>query len=142
MVEAAIQLSASYYRARYYDPTAGRFLNEDPTNFSAGNNFYAYAGNGPSNFKDPFGLDYTTYRSAVVPAIFVNASITIYGPGATAALAAKWQKAILELWNNNPGYGKCDVIFNVQVIADPEAKDPQHASSPSGFAGANNYIYV
>jgi RHS repeat-associated protein len=135
----------SYYRARCYDPTTGRFLNEDPTSFSAGINFYAYAGNGPSNFKDPFGLDYTTYRSAVVPAIFVNASITIYGPGATNALAAKWQKAILELWNNNPGYGKCDVIFNVQVIADPKIKakdDWQAASTPSGFAGANNYIYV
>jgi hypothetical protein len=64
----------------------------------------------------------------------VNASITIYGPGATDALAAKWQKAILGLWNNNPGYGKCDVIFNVQVIADPKIKakdDWQSASTPS-----------
>jgi hypothetical protein len=132
----------SYYRARYYDPGTGRFLNEDPMNFAAGINFYSYAGNSPSSFKDPFGLDYTTNRSAVVPAIFVNASITIYGPGANDAVAAKWQKAILELWNNNPGYGKCAVIFNVQVIADPNAKDWQHASSPPGFPGAQNYIYV
>jgi len=25
---------ASYYRARYYDPMAGRFLNEDPVLFN------------------------------------------------------------------------------------------------------------
>ena len=35
---------------------------------------------------------------------------------------------------------KCDVVFNVQIIADPKAKDPQHASSPAGFPGANNFI--
>ena len=38
---------ASYYRARYYDPTAGRFLSEDPTGFMAGMNFYAYVTNNP-----------------------------------------------------------------------------------------------
>ena len=57
-------------------------------------------------------------------------------------LAEKWQRAILETWNNNIGFGKCDVVFNVQIIADPKAKDPQHASSPAGFPGANNFISV
>lgn len=47
---------ASYYRARYYDPTAGRFVSEDPIGFNGGNNFYAYVDNGPSNQSDPFGL--------------------------------------------------------------------------------------
>jgi len=31
----------SYYRARYYDPAAGRFLSEDPVEFQGGINFYA-----------------------------------------------------------------------------------------------------
>src|SRR5262249_11124672 len=43
-----------YYRARYYDPASGRFVNEDPLQFSAGPNFYAYAGNGPVNRVDLF----------------------------------------------------------------------------------------
>ena len=47
---------ASYYRARYYDPTAGRFLTEDPTRFTAGANFYAYADNDSVNLIDPSGL--------------------------------------------------------------------------------------
>ena len=45
-----------YYRARYYDPTAGRFINEDPINFTAGPNFYVYVGNRPAKYRDPFGL--------------------------------------------------------------------------------------
>jgi RHS repeat-associated protein len=35
----------SYYRARYYDPTVGRFLSEDPIGFAAGDlDLYAYVG--------------------------------------------------------------------------------------------------
>ena len=48
--------SASYYRARYYDPTAGRFLSEDPARFRGGIDFYAYVRNATVNFVDPMGL--------------------------------------------------------------------------------------
>ena len=46
----------SYYRARYYDPNAGRFLSEDPLGLTVGINVYRYAGNNISNFYDPLGL--------------------------------------------------------------------------------------
>ena len=36
-----------YYRARYYDPKAGRFLSEDPLGFEAGINKYVYVENRP-----------------------------------------------------------------------------------------------
>src|SRR5260370_12673238 len=45
-----------YYRARYYDPTVGRLLNEDRLRFAASVNFYAYVGSSPPNFTDPSGL--------------------------------------------------------------------------------------
>jgi RHS repeat-associated protein len=46
----------SYYRARYYDPQAGKFLNEDPIRFRGGINKYRYVGNTPINRIDPTGL--------------------------------------------------------------------------------------
>ena len=45
-----------YYRARYYDPTAGRFTREDPLGFYGGDvNLYRYVWNSPLNFSDPIG---------------------------------------------------------------------------------------
>jgi len=44
----------SYYRARYYDPSTGRFLNEDPSN--QGPSLYGYVENDPTNLIDPMGL--------------------------------------------------------------------------------------
>ena len=35
----------------------GRFLGEDRVRFDAGPNFYAYVGNSPISYVDPFGLD-------------------------------------------------------------------------------------
>jgi RHS repeat-associated protein len=46
-----------FYRARYYDKTAGKFISEDPTGFDAGVDFYSYALNDPATFRDPYGLD-------------------------------------------------------------------------------------
>jgi RHS repeat-associated protein len=46
-----------YYRARYYDPSIGRFVSEDPIRFFAGMNFYEYGFNDPVDSTDPSGLD-------------------------------------------------------------------------------------
>lgn len=47
-----------YYRARYYDPTTGRFVSEDPIGFAgSGPNLYGYVFDNPANLIDPFGLE-------------------------------------------------------------------------------------
>ncbi len=45
-----------YYRARYYKPDLGRFLQPDPIGYTDGMNMYAYVGNNPLGFVDPYGL--------------------------------------------------------------------------------------
>jgi RHS repeat-associated protein len=45
-----------FYRARYYDPAAGRFLNEDPIGFRGGLDLYDFVLDNPMNMVDPFGL--------------------------------------------------------------------------------------
>lgn len=52
------------YRARYYDPTTGRFLSEDPA--KSGDNFYAYTRNNPITRTDPFGLWDTYTHHALI----------------------------------------------------------------------------
>jgi RHS repeat-associated protein len=45
-----------YYRARYYNPQIGRFLETDPVGYEAGMNWYTYCGNNSTNGVDPSGL--------------------------------------------------------------------------------------
>jgi len=65
------------YRARYFDPTAGRFLNEDP--MAQGENYdgldlYVYVENNPLNFIDPWGL-YTMKHGGLHPPLPPSAQI-------------------------------------------------------------------
>ncbi|HYL63625.1 MAG TPA: RHS repeat-associated core domain-containing protein [Candidatus Methylomirabilis sp.] len=50
------EIGLYYYRNRYYDQTAGRFVSEDPIRYHGGIDFYAYVANRPLSRRDPFGL--------------------------------------------------------------------------------------
>src|SRR3989442_11970386 len=45
-----------FMRSRFYNPYLCRFINPDPSGFSGGLNWYAYADGNPVNYLDPFGL--------------------------------------------------------------------------------------
>jgi len=45
-----------YYRARYYDPNLGRFLETDPQGYGDSMNLFAYVVNNPWNATDPSGM--------------------------------------------------------------------------------------
>jgi RHS repeat-associated protein len=45
-----------YYRTRFYNPSLGRFLSEDPSRFSGGDvNLYSYGHRNPLRYRDPSG---------------------------------------------------------------------------------------
>lgn len=49
-------LGLSYYKARMYSPTLGRFIQADPIGYDDGLNWYSYVGGDPVNLTDPTGL--------------------------------------------------------------------------------------
>jgi RHS repeat-associated protein len=74
-----------YYRARFYNPTTGRFVAADPIGFAGGDsNLYRYASNSPALLTDPAGLmayvcskNSGTYHEWVC--VYKNNKMTCYG---------------------------------------------------------------
>ncbi|MGI8931924.1 MAG: RHS repeat-associated core domain-containing protein, partial [Sphingomicrobium sp.] len=61
------EIGVYHYKARIYSPTLGRFLQTDPIGMQGGINLYAYVGNDPVNWTDPFGWDQCSPdRNAIV----------------------------------------------------------------------------
>lgn len=78
-----------YYRARYYDPSSGRFTKEDPIGFTGGLNLYRYSYNSADNLIDPFGL---SPKSGGITKCFGVAFFTAVkkGPGTPGAGFCTW----------------------------------------------------
>jgi len=51
------ELGLYHYKARYFHPGMGRFLQPDPIGYKAGMNLYAYCSNDGLNHTDPNGLE-------------------------------------------------------------------------------------
>jgi len=65
--------SLYYYRARYYDPQTGRFVNEDPIRYAGGGiNFYSYGLNNPMSLIDPMGLATVTNNTGTPVLVWGN----------------------------------------------------------------------
>ena len=64
-----------YYKARYYSPSLGRFLQPDPSRYGYGDlNLYQYVLGDPLNENDPYG-EFTALEGAI--AVIIIATILI-----------------------------------------------------------------
>ena len=90
------------FRLRWYDPATGRWISKDPIGISGGLNLYAFCGNDPVNYVDPWGLEewYSTVRDA-----------SIAGSLAALTLSEKGGKNPIEGSNVNPGREWGGVVF-------------------------------
>ncbi len=78
-------IGLTYYRARYYSPSAHRFIGLDPLGFQGGSaNFYSYGMNSPANFIHPLGLTYESNWNFFWDwALGTGQRVRNYGPGDT-----------------------------------------------------------
>ena len=77
------ETSLNFYRSRYYDPTIGRFLNEDPIRWFSGTaDFYGYVHNDPVGMVDPLGL---RGSPSATGSCLANALNSLF-PGVTASV--------------------------------------------------------
>ena len=75
------ELTEQYYlRARYYNPVAGRFMQEDVYQ-GDGLNLYAYCGNNPVVYDDPSGYASTSIGKACPPQGKISESVDESGTG-------------------------------------------------------------
>ena len=55
--ELDVETGLQYNRARWYYPSTGRWISQDPLGFDAGDsNLYRYVNNAPTNATDPSGF--------------------------------------------------------------------------------------
>ena len=91
-----------YQRARYYDPSIGRFLMPDPIGFYGGLNVYQFCLNQPFLFTDPLGLAACPLSEDDCNDIFNEVERK------SASVQGRWQDMVdnkLDLpWDGMPGY--------------------------------------
>jgi RHS repeat-associated protein len=80
--ETAVANGLYHYGQRYYDPTTGRWTQQDPYDrFGSPTqcNTYGYAGDDPTNLSDPSGLKYYSELGGQVGGIFGGVAGTAAG---------------------------------------------------------------
>ena len=94
--------------ARYYNPTLGRFISEDPIGFAGGQaNLYGYVFNSPTNFIDPFGLDGWDYLK----------NFSDFSNGAASVLTLGLTDKVNDALGNSQFVNKCSGWHTLGTVA-------------------------
>ena len=127
--------SLSYFGARYYDASLGRFISRDPMGYIDGPNMYIYCSNNPIGHIDPFG---TTARqvqeklSVDVVEIHLPKTESTYSTTANTNIPTQdeLQKQADKLWRS------MEVNAPTAGMNSGFSSGPMAAMSPEGGGGA------
>lgn len=108
------ELGLYYYKARFYSPTLGRFLQTDPIGDKDDQNLYAYTKNNPTNAIDRSGKYVEV--SIAGNSITLNLPVVWVGENVTPAAIASYTQAIQQAWTNCT-CGAYAVTLNVTAVA-------------------------
>ncbi len=141
-----------YYRARYYDPTIGRFTQRDPIGLEGGINQYLYVQANPVNAVDPSGLvDLNLFKKGSRQ--YIGAQNTP-SPSGTYVIAAHGNPQLVQdatkrvispqqLWNmvapNLTSEHKTIILGSCNVTGDPGNGHSSYAAQFAKIANANGY---
>lgn len=112
---------------RYYDTRIGRFISQDPA--GDGDNWYAYAGNNPTNNIDPFGLQLEGSSAAGSPGY----SGISAGAGVQAGVAAR-------LFTGKGGSLSAGVSANGGYLVPTAVKQKDFSVGASASAGGSFFM--
>jgi RHS repeat-associated protein len=109
-----------YMRARFYDPSTGSFVSEDPNRF--GGNWVEYGGQNPlgnsdSSGKDPLSDDAKVACAFVLLYEALNALILCAASGMMGALVAATGANFLISWFNDGGVSQLSAVGHFTVGA-------------------------
>jgi len=124
-----------FYRARYYDSSAGRFIAKDPIGFAGGDvNLYAYVQNNPTNYVDPSGEVFVVDDALILSGLAVTGAAVVYNYAApVAADIGKWLGNIV--WNESnedSDNSECNTSGKQQRGNPPTGDPGQWVEHPHG----------
>jgi RHS repeat-associated protein len=129
-----VETNLFYYRARYYGPAQGRFLQRDPLGYNDSVNEYQYCSSSPIMFTDPLGL--VRFYADVWVDLRANTGLPEQIPG-YGVLPEAAQKLVLAQYAKS--FPK--VHFNLRVYWEGNCPKmdkpslPSKSTIPTGYVG-------